>query len=130
MKTMEELWFPPSNTLPGTKTQAQMDQERNRILSKVSVIMGVCGNFKDRQSPLEDMLNKLVSGRDGADLSALQRQYGEVCDAMIDGLVDASDFMNFVSSSECSTDSLLTNIDRRSSIASERSISSHRHTHQ
>lgn len=67
------------------------------MLTKVSVIMSVCGNFKDRQSPLEDMLNKIVLGKEGADLSALHSRYGEICDAMIDGLVDASDFMGFVS---------------------------------
>lgn len=59
--------------------------------------MGVCGNFKDRQSPLEDMLSKIVAGKDGADVSALHMRYSELCDAMIDGLVDASDFLNFVS---------------------------------
>lgn len=72
------------------------------MLAKVSVIMGVCGNFKDRQSPLEDMLSKVVSSKEGADVSALHERYSELCDAMIDGLVDASDFMNFVSCHNCS----------------------------
>lgn len=65
------------------------------MLANVSVIMGVCGNFKDRQSPLEDMLSKIVAGKEGADVTALHDRYAQLCDAMIDGLVDASDSVSF-----------------------------------
>jgi cohesin loading factor subunit SCC2 len=75
--------------------QAQPD--RLKLLSRVTVIMTVCGNFKDRQSPLDDILHKIVSAKDGAEASALLTRYGEVVDVMIDGLVDASDFPGFVS---------------------------------
>lgn len=68
-----------------------------QLLAKVSVIMGVCGNFKDRQSPLESILSKIVSSKEGIDVSELHSRYVEICDTMIDGLVDASDFMGFVS---------------------------------
>lgn len=97
IKTLEELWFsqPLTNLSKNNENLAQV--ERNQLLARVSVIMGVCGNFKDRQSPLEDMLSKIVAGKEGADVSALHDRYAELCDAMIDGLVDASDFMNFVS---------------------------------
>lgn len=99
IKTLEELWFsPPSFPIP--KLHGQNDSgpatEKNLLLAKVSVVMGVCGNFKDRLSPLEDMLSKIVSTKEGADVSALHVRYAELCDVMIDGLVDASDFMNFV----------------------------------
>ncbi|KAH8114301.1 hypothetical protein DFH11DRAFT_1508962 [Phellopilus nigrolimitatus] len=98
IKTLEELWFVTSAP-SGHRTHGQGDPssqlERGHLLATVSVIMGVCGNFKDRQSPLEDMLNKIVSGKEGADVSALRLRLAELCDALIDGLVDASDFMNF-----------------------------------
>ncbi|THG98726.1 hypothetical protein EW145_g7376 [Phellinidium pouzarii] len=98
IKTLEEVWF-TSAPPPGNKSRGPNDSSvlarRNHLLATVSVIMGVCGNFRDRQSPLEDMLNKIVSSKEGEDISAFHAHLVELCDTMIDGLVDASDFMNF-----------------------------------
>lgn len=74
--------------------------------------MGVSGNFRDRQSPLEQVLSKIVAGKEGAEISALHDNYSEICDTMIDGLVDASEFSNFVSSKRTVT-LKLTNIPYR-----------------
>ena len=65
---------------------------------RVSVIMGVAGNFKDRLSPLEDLLRTILSATEDTDQSGVLTQYVELCDTMIDGLVDASDFPGFVRS--------------------------------
>jgi len=53
--------------------------------------MGTAANFKDRQSLLEDMFHKIM-----ADKEALHARQGEVREALIDGLVDASDLPGFV----------------------------------
>ncbi|KAI5117240.1 hypothetical protein M0805_001558 [Coniferiporia weirii] len=98
IKTLDELWFtssvPSNNKLRGPG-EVSIPQERNHLLATVPVIMGVCGNFKDRQSPLEDMLSKIMSSKEGEDISVLQAHVVRLCDTMIDGLVDASNFMNF-----------------------------------
>ena len=63
--------------------------------------MNVCSVFKDRQSPLEDMLCcKVISGKDGSDESAtntIRAHFMNVYDVMLDGLVDSSDLLDFVS---------------------------------
>ncbi|TDL22099.1 hypothetical protein BD410DRAFT_770589 [Rickenella mellea] len=91
VKTLEELWF--SNT-SSSKALADTPEAKQQMASKVSVIMGVSGNFKDRQSPLEDVLHKIVTD-EKADTSALHTMYTALCDTMIDGLVDASEFPGF-----------------------------------
>ena len=61
--------------------------------------MGVCSNFKERPSIFEDMLRQVINVNrscDGVDDPVLSKVY-EVCDAMVDGLVDPSQFLNFVS---------------------------------
>lgn len=79
--------------------------------------MGVSGNFRDRQSPLEQVLSKIVSGKEGAEVSALHDNYSEICDTMIDGLVDASEFTNFVSLGRVRFLKLANNTERASSTA-------------
>ena len=74
--------------------------ERRVTLATTSVVMSVCSVFKDRQSPLEDILCKMINGKEGSDESAtaaIRVRFTEIYDAMLDGLVDSSDFMNFVS---------------------------------
>ncbi|KAL5501640.1 SCC2 [Sanghuangporus vaninii] len=90
IKTLEELWF--SNGPP----TAQAD--RNATLETVSVVMGVCSVFKDRHSPLEEMLCRIVNGKEGSDdstPSSIQSRFREIYNVMIEGLVDASDYVNF-----------------------------------
>ena len=99
VKTVEELWF-QSTTLPtsGQKSSTALGgaDEKGSLLAKVSVIMGVAANFKDRQSPLEDVLRKIISSKDDKEAPTLHARYAEICETLIDGLVDASDLPGFV----------------------------------
>ena len=105
IKTIEELWFPPlplvSVLKARTRTTAPAinSHDKSALLSKVAVIMGTSANFKDRQSPLEDVLHKIMADKDGnkTSLESLDACYAEICEALIDGLVDASDLPGFVS---------------------------------
>ncbi|KAF9046656.1 hypothetical protein BJ165DRAFT_1369666 [Panaeolus papilionaceus] len=99
IKTIEELWFPPlpapSTLKSRTATPAANAQDKTALLSKVAVIMGTSANFKDRQSPLEDVLHKIMANKEGNEQASLHARYGEICEALIDGLVDASDLPGF-----------------------------------
>jgi cohesin loading factor subunit SCC2 len=101
IKTIEELWFPPfplaSALKARTAAPANNSHDKTALLSKVAVIMGTSANFKDRQSPLEDILHKIMADKDGNEASSLHSRYAEICEALIDGLVDASDLPGFVS---------------------------------
>lgn len=103
IKTIEELWFPPSplpSAMKGRPNAASSNtQDKAALLSKVAVIMGTSANFKDRQSPLEDVLHKIMADKEGNEKTSLHSRYGEICEALIDGLVDASDLPGFVSCS-------------------------------
>ncbi|KIK26649.1 hypothetical protein PISMIDRAFT_94435 [Pisolithus microcarpus 441] len=100
VKTIEELWFqssalqtsPSKSRLHSTTTQLQ---DKVALLGKVSVIMGVSAFFKDRQSPLEDVLHKIIANQAAHELSLMHAKYSEICEALIDGLVDASDLPGF-----------------------------------
>jgi len=70
--------------------------DKTALLSKVVVIMGTTANFKDRQSPLEDILHKIMVDKEGQEALSLHARYGEICEALIDGLVDATDLPGFV----------------------------------
>ncbi|KDR82399.1 hypothetical protein GALMADRAFT_220397 [Galerina marginata CBS 339.88] len=97
VKTIEELWFPPTPLPSALKSRTAMPaaQDKSALLSKVSVIMGTSSNFKDRQSPLEDILHKIMADKEGIERNSLHARYGEICEALIDGLVDASDLPGF-----------------------------------
>ena len=101
IKTIEELWFPPMPLQSAMKSRtaapANSLQDKGPLLSKVAVIMGTSANFKDRQSPLEDVLHTIMAEKEGNDKNSLHSRYGEICEALIDGLVDASDLPGFVS---------------------------------
>ena len=101
IKTIEELWFPPLPLASVLKTRttapANNSHDKTALFSKVSVIMGTSANFKDRRSPLEDVLHKIMADKDGNEASSLHARYAEICEALIDGLVDASDLPGFVS---------------------------------
>ena len=100
IKTIEELWFPsvaaPSamKSRPGASTSNM--QDKGPLLTKVAVIMGTSANFKDRQSPLEDVLHKIMVDKSGHEAASLHSRYAEICETLIDGLVDASDLPGFV----------------------------------
>ena len=99
IKTMEELWFqstPPHTSVMKAKPPiVNNPNDKGLLLAKVTVIMGVASNFKDRQSPLEDLLHNIIADKDG-DTSSLRAGYAAICETLIDGLVDASDLPGFV----------------------------------
>ncbi|TFK52693.1 hypothetical protein OE88DRAFT_1628274 [Heliocybe sulcata] len=97
VKTVEELWFqqPVSATHQSSRSMPVNPRDKSALLSKVSVVMGVAANFKDRQSPLEDVLHKIMADKESAEAVALHERYTEICEALIDGLVDASDLPGF-----------------------------------
>ena len=101
IKAIEELWFPPMPLQSAIKSRTTAPtnslQDKTPLLSKVSVIMGTSANFKDRQSPLEDVLHTIMAEKEGNDKNSLHSRYTEICEALIDGLVDASDLPGFVS---------------------------------
>lgn len=101
VKTVEELWFQSStaqvSAMRGRTLLTNDPNDKGQLLTKVTVIMGVSANFKDRQSPLEDILHKIMADKDG-DTSHLRASYAEICETLIDGLVDASDLPGFVRS--------------------------------
>ncbi|KAF8158512.1 hypothetical protein B0H34DRAFT_797892 [Crassisporium funariophilum] len=99
IKTIEELWFPPVPLASALKTRttapSNNPHDKSALLSKVAVIMGTSANFKDRQSPLEDVLHKIMAEKEGNEAFSLHARYSEICEALIDGLVDASDLPGF-----------------------------------
>jgi cohesin loading factor subunit SCC2 len=100
IKTIEELWFPPVPLPSAIKSRGSMSsntQEKSALLSKVAIIMATSANFKDRQSPLEDVLHKIIAEKEGHEGASLHARYTEICETLIDGLVDASDLPGFVS---------------------------------
>lgn len=97
IKTIEELWFPV--TLPSAlKSRGGViaNQDKGPLLSKVAVIMGTSAHFNDRQSPLEDILHQIIADKQGNEAAYLHTRYAEICEVLIDGLVDASDLPGFV----------------------------------
>ena len=135
VKTMEELWFqnvPSQNVaFKGKPPSSSNTHDKTSLLTKVSVIMGASAHFRDKQSPLEDLLHKIMSSQSSTDAPSMHVKYSEICETLIDGLVDASDLPGFVSVTLVSkTILVLTFPDfRRSSLASERSICSQPHIH-
>ena len=95
VKTIEELWF--LNGPSSAPKAVAAAQDKSELLSKVAIIMGVAAQFnKDRQSPLEDVLHRIMADKSESDRPALHQRYVEICEVLIDGLVDASDLPGFV----------------------------------
>ncbi|KAJ3559315.1 hypothetical protein NM688_g422 [Phlebia brevispora] len=92
VKTMEELWFPD---MSASSQRPPNDLDKSLLTAKVSVIMGVAAHFKDRQSPLEDLLHKAMAEKEASGSVVLHLRYSEICETLIDGLVDASDLPGF-----------------------------------
>ncbi|EDR13190.1 uncharacterized protein LACBIDRAFT_292430 [Laccaria bicolor S238N-H82] len=98
IKTIEELWFPPvplPSALKSRGSTSSNTQDKSALLSKVAIIMATSANFKDRQSPLEDVLHKIIAEKEGHEGASLHARYTEICETLIDGLVDASDLPGF-----------------------------------
>ena len=122
-KTLEELWF-HDPSVHGPK------RERNKaeISSTVAVIMGVLAGFRERQSPLEDILHKMMVEKQESDIALLRSRYVEICDMLIDGLVDASDVPGFVSPLQIVNTERRLSCHRRQPTAYGQSTCSHPHT--
>ncbi|ELU38190.1 proline-rich protein Rad9 [Rhizoctonia solani AG-1 IA] len=98
ISTIEELWFcdiPESNSGKRVNSRETGTFTSRSMTGKISVIMGVNANFRDRHSPLEDMLHEIISRKNDRDSSAIVRQYVDVCDALTDSLVDAQEIPGF-----------------------------------
>ena len=101
IKTLEELWFLSTASQPALQklrngNRGSDQHDKTQLLHKVCVIMGVAASFRDRQSPLEDVLHKIMASKDDADAGQLHVRYSEICEVLIDGLVDASELPGFV----------------------------------
>lgn len=92
VKTLEELWFHDPSV-----TGLKRERSKAEVTSTVAVIMGVLVGFRERQSPLEDILHKMMLEKQESEIALLRSRYVEICDTLIDGLVDASDAPGFVS---------------------------------
>ncbi|KAI0761978.1 hypothetical protein BD413DRAFT_221108 [Trametes elegans] len=91
IKTIEELWFSGSNSAPKSNGGSQ---DKSSLLNKVAIIMGVAEHFS-KQSPLEDLLHRIMADKEEGDRSGLHQRYVEICETLIDGLVDATDLPGF-----------------------------------
>ena len=122
VKTLEELWFhDPCVTGP------KRERSKEEVTSTVAVIMGVLVGFRERQSPMEDILHKMMLEKQESDIALLRSRYAEICDTLIDGLVDASDVPGFVSPISTSNAERLIH-HRQQPTASGRFTYSHPHT--
>ena len=92
VKTLEELWFHDPSVVGQKRERSKAEAS-----STVAVMMGVLAGFRERQSPLEDILHKMMLEKQESDIAFLRSRYVEICDTLIDGLVDASDVPGFVS---------------------------------
>ena len=123
VKTLEELWFhDPSVAGP------KRERSKAEVFSAVAVIMGVLAGFRERQSPLEDILHKMMLEKQESDITFLRSRYVEICDMLIDGLVDASDVPGFVSPLQILSAERRLNHHRQQLTAYGQSTCSHPHT--
>jgi cohesin loading factor subunit SCC2 len=97
LKSLEELWFPALTMQKLRSGPSVSTDDRSELLSKVAVIMGSAANFRDRQSPVEDLLHRIMSSKEGSEAEVLHKRYAEICETLIDGLVDATNLPGFVS---------------------------------
>ncbi|CAE6449430.1 unnamed protein product [Rhizoctonia solani] len=98
INTLEELWFSDANEPGSSKRGVNREtgaSTNGYMTSKISVIMGVNANFRDRHSPLEDMLHEIISRKGDKDSGSIVQQYIDICDALTDSLVDAQEIPGF-----------------------------------
>lgn len=105
VKTLEELWFPPDDTL-------KYADDRTKHAASLPVILSVVRN-RERQTNVQEFLHKvihrlndiiiclyalqIVADRTDKEASVLVEQYTRICDALIDTLVDGQELPGFVS---------------------------------
>jgi cohesin loading factor subunit SCC2 len=105
VKTLEELWFPPDDTLKHA-------DDRTKVVASLPVILSVVGN-RERQTNIQEFLHKVIHRLNGSivclyvfqvvadkaekEATVLVEQYARICDALIDTLVDGQELQGFVS---------------------------------
>jgi hypothetical protein len=105
VKTLEELWFPPDDTLKHA-------DDRTKVVASLPVILSVVGN-RERQTNIQEFLHKVIHRLNGSivclyvfqvvadkaekEATVLVEQYARICDALIDTLVDGQELPGFVS---------------------------------
>jgi hypothetical protein len=105
VKTLEELWFPPDDTLKPT-------DDRTKVVASLPVILSVVGN-RERQTNVQEFLHRVIHRLNGIicclysfqivadktekEATALVELYARICDALIDTLVDGQELPGFVS---------------------------------
>lgn len=122
IKTIEELWFTNAADIlepRNSRTAEYGFDSKSRLAAKVSVITKMIGEFQDRQT-IEDLLHKIIEDKDGREPIAIQKQYTDICDFLIDGLVDASDLPGQVCHQPKGANGLLTRL--KNVVASIKSI--------
>ncbi|KAG9123567.1 Sister chromatid cohesion protein 2 [Ceratobasidium sp. 392] len=98
ISSIEELWFSDGNESNTNRRGTARENGANSsgyMTNKTSVIMGVNANFRDRHSPLEDMLHEIISRKGDKDANSIVQRYIDVCDALTDTLVDAQEIPGF-----------------------------------
>lgn len=105
MKTLEELWFPPDDTL-------RHADDSTKVVASLPVILSVVGN-RERQTNVQEFLHRVIHRANGIimclfsfqivadktekEATAVVEQYARICDALIDTLVDGQELPGFVS---------------------------------
>ncbi|KAG8703668.1 Sister chromatid cohesion protein 2, partial [Ceratobasidium sp. 394] len=98
ISSIEELWFSDGNETNTNRRGTARENGANSsayMTNKISVIMGVNANFRDRHSPLEDMLHEIIARKGDKDAGSIVQRYVDVCDALTDTLVDAQEIPGF-----------------------------------
>ncbi|KIJ54752.1 hypothetical protein M422DRAFT_775001 [Sphaerobolus stellatus SS14] len=100
MKTIEDIWFSDAQsqdvaTKLTDRSLMSPSNDKTHLLGKVSVIMGVSSQFRDRQSPLEELLHKIIMEKEGKDSEIAHNRYIEIGNALIDCLVDDQELPGF-----------------------------------
>ncbi|KAG9101090.1 Sister chromatid cohesion protein 2 [Ceratobasidium sp. 370] len=98
ISSIEELWFSDGNEANTGRRGTARENHGNGsayMTNKISVIMGVNANFRDRHSPLEDMLHEIIARKGDKDAGSIVQRYIDVCDALTDTLVDAQEIPGF-----------------------------------
>lgn len=118
IKTLEDLWLgasPSASEKKGGSLEPTSEHAADeRAHATAFVIMGVAANHGERQSPLEDLFHqvresydmtrialitssKIATSKEGQESSAVMAKYTEICDALIESLVDNQPGAGFVS---------------------------------
>lgn len=98
VKALEELWFQAPTTTASKSGASNGADVASALTEKVSIIMGVSANYRDRNSLFEATLKKIMADREDGEKGALHACYSEICESLIDSLVDGVESPGFVRS--------------------------------